>query len=205
MLFTGLTQGLDALRLRPWGMAAMYLIFPIQTVVCAGVLAFFWRDYGLERPRAAWVAGVIGVLAAALWVSPQEVFHYAPRLDGFNPGMFAGGIYWAVLAMRLVRLVAVVPALEEVFWRGFLLRYLIDEDFDTVPFGKYARMANIIVAVGFMLEHSPVDWLAALATGVLYNLVAFRTRSLGSCILAHAITNALLGAFILATRQWGFW
>jgi hypothetical protein len=40
---------------------------------------------------------------------------------------------------------------------------------------------------------------------VLYNLVAFRTRSLGSCILAHAVTNALLGAFILATRQWGFW
>src|SRR5271154_1637367 len=75
MLFTGLTQGMDALHLRPWGMAAMYLIFPLQTVVCAGVLAYFWRDYGLKRPRVAWVAVVIGVLAAALWVSPQEVFH----------------------------------------------------------------------------------------------------------------------------------
>jgi hypothetical protein len=56
-----------------------------------------------------------------------------------------------------------------------------------------------------MLEHSLHDWPAALATGLLYNMVAYRSRTLSSCILAHAITNALLGTFIMLTAQWGFW
>ncbi len=107
--------------------------------------------------------------------------------------------------MRFLRLVIVVPLLEEIFWRAFLLRYLINEQFDTVPFGTYGLAANALVALGFMFEHAWPDWPAALATGLLYNAVAFRTRSLSSCVLAHALTNALLGAFIVLTHQWGFW
>ncbi len=107
--------------------------------------------------------------------------------------------------MRFLRLVAVVPALEEIFWRGFLLRYFIKEDFDAVPFGTYTRWSNVLVAIGFMLEHQMPDWPAALAAGFLYNITAYRTRSLPACILAHAVTNALLGAYIMTTRQWGFW
>ena len=56
-----------------------------------------------------------------------------------------------------------------------------------------------------MLEHQPADYPAALLTGALFNWIAIRTRSLSSCILAHAITNLLLGFYIMATRQWGFW
>jgi CAAX prenyl protease-like protein len=142
-----------------------------------------------------------------LWVSPQVLFHQPARLEGFDPALFAGQppFYWAELGLRFLRLVIVVPLLEEIFWRGFLLRFLINEQFDAVPFGAYTHVANAVVAIGFMLEHSPQDRAAALATGLLYNGVAFRTRSLSSCVLAHALTNALLGAFIMATHQWGFW
>ena len=107
--------------------------------------------------------------------------------------------------MRFLRLIIVVPAIEEIFWRGFLLRAFIKRDFETVPFGTYAPMANAVVAIGFMLEHSAPDWPAALVTGLLYNFIACRTRSLSSCILSHAITNALLGTYIIITHQWGFW
>jgi CAAX prenyl protease-like protein len=171
------------------------------------VLAWFWRDYRLRMPGTAWLAVGIGALVFALWVSPQAVFHQPARLDGFNPGVFAGRpvLYWGEVALRFLRLALVVPALEEIFWRGFLLRYLINEEFEAVPFGTYARLANGLVAIGFMLEHSMPDWPAALATGLLYNWIAYRTRSLSSCILAHAITNALLGVYIMMTRQWGFW
>jgi CAAX prenyl protease-like protein len=207
MLFTALAGLLDSAHILPGGVAAKYLLFPFQTVVCAGVLAWFWREYRLRLPRKAWLAALVAVLVFANWVSPQALFHQAPRLQGFDPGLFAGrpALYWAELALRFLRLVAVVPALEEIFWRGLLLRYLINEEFDAVPFGTYTRLSNAVVAIGFMLEHSTPDWPAALATGVLYNFVAYRTRSLSSCILAHAITNALLGVYIMMTRQWGFW
>jgi CAAX prenyl protease-like protein len=210
MLFVALAQGLDKTRLLPadfGAAAAIYLVYPLQTLACAAMLACFWRQYALEAPREAWLASTIALLAFALWVSPQVLFHLSPRLAGFDPGVFSAyrGIYWASLVVRFLRLIVVVPLLEEIFWRGFLLRYLISEDFDKVPFGAYSLTANAVVAAGFMLEHSPRDWPAALATGLLYNFIAFRTKSLSSCVLAHALTNALLGAFIVATRQWGFW
>jgi len=207
MLFLASSRCLDGTHVLPGGVGAIYLLFPLQTVVCAGVLAWFWRDYRLRMPGMAWLAVGIGALVFALWVSPQAVFHQPARLDGFNPGVFAGRpvLYWGEVALRFLRLALVVPALEEIFWRGFLLRFLINEEFEAVPFGTYARLANGLVAIGFMLEHSMPDWPAALATGLLYNWVAYRTRSLSSCILAHAITNALLGVYIMMTRQWGFW
>ena len=98
-----------------------------------------------------------------------------------------------------------VPFVEEIFWRGFLLRYLIREDFESVPFGTFSWRSFALVTVFFALEHQPADYPAALLTGALYNWIAIRTRSLSSCILAHAITNLLLGVYIMATRQWGFW
>jgi uncharacterized protein len=62
-----------------------------------------------------------------------------------------------------------------------------------------------VVTVGFMLVHSTADWPAALLTGALYNWVAYRTKSLAACVLAHAFTNLLPGVWIMNTRQWGFW
>ena len=102
-------------------------------------------------------------------------------------------------------LLVVVPLVEEIFWRGFLLRLLIDEDFERVPFGTFSWFSFSIVTLGFALSHSPADWPAALVTGALYNAVAYRTKSLSSCILTHAVTNLLLGLWIMKTGQWGFW
>lgn len=207
MLFIGLSELADWAHLLPGGMAAKYIFFPLQTAVCAGVLAHFWGEYRLRMPRKAWLAVLIAVLVFALWVSPQAVFHRPARLDGFDPAVFAAqpGLYWGELAMRFLRLVVVVPALEEIFWRGFLMRFLINKEFEAVPFGTCTPMANAVVALGFMFEHSMPDWPAGLLAGLLYNAVACRTRSLSSCILAHAITNVLLGGYIMMTRQWGFW
>ena len=113
--------------------------------------------------------------------------------------------YWGTLVFRLLRIAVVVPFVEEIFWRGFLLRYLIKDDFASVPFGTFSWLSFGVVTVFFTLEHQPVDYPAAFVTGILFNWVAIHTRSLSSCILAHAITNLLLSFYILATRQWGFW
>jgi CAAX prenyl protease-like protein len=207
ILFLGLSQALDKAGIQPGGLPDMYLVFPLQTLACAALLARFWPAYALSAPRKPWLPAAIGILAFAIWVSPQLLLHQSPRLTGFDPNVLASRptLYWSEMAARFLRLVIVVPLLEEIFWRGFLLRYFIDEQFETVPFGTYAHIANALVAAGFMFEHSRPDWPAALATGLLYNSVAFRTRSLSSCVLAHALTNALLGAFIMITHQWGFW
>ena len=86
-----------------------------------------------------------------------------------------------------------------------MLRYFINEKFYAVPVGAFSWLSFAVVTVGFGFAHSRADWIAALITGALYNCVAYRTKSLTSCILAHAVTNLLLGLWIMKTRQWGFW
>jgi len=187
--------------------APRYWVFPLQTFVCAAFLLHGWRAYELGAPRQPAVPIGIGILVFVLWIAPQQWLGFAPRLDGFDPAFFgADGWKYAVnLGFRFLRLAVIVPLVEEIFWRGFLLRYLIREDFTRVPVGEFSWLSFGVVTAGFVFEHSPPDWPAAFLTGVLYNLVAYRTRSLSACVLAHALTNAVLGIYILRTGQWGFW
>ena len=152
-------------------------------------------------------AVAVGIAAFGIWIAPQLVFQMPPRLDGFDPAFFGsdGWPYWMNLILRLARMVVVVPLVEEIFWRGFLLRYLVKDDFRSVPFGTFTWTSFLITTFAFCLEHRPADWPAAIITGALYNLTAYRTRSLAACVVAHAVTNMALGFYILHTRQWGFW
>lgn len=184
-----------------------YLIFPLQSVVCGAVLIHYWKEYDFG-PLRPWHWGALsGVLVLFLWISPQLVFGVEPRTDGFDPTLFGedGAVYWLIVLARFLRLVIIVPLAEEIFWRGFLMRYLINHDFTRVPFGTYRPLSFFVVAIFFTLEHTPPDWAAAFVTGVLWNFLAVRTKSLFACVLAHAVTNLGLGLYIMATRQWGFW
>jgi CAAX prenyl protease-like protein len=188
-----------------WPLATTrYWLYPLQTILCGALLWHYRRFYEWRR-HGFLFAGVIGLAVFLIWIAPQ-FFHAAPRLDGFDPWFFSSSLNNAAsLSLRLLRLVVIVPLLEEIFWRGFLLRWLIDQDFTRVPFGTFGWRAFIITTLGFCLEHQVVDWPAALAAGALYNWVAFRTRNLAACVFAHALTNLLLGLYVLRTGQWGFW
>jgi CAAX prenyl protease-like protein len=190
-----------------WLASPEYWIYPAQSLICGALLIWFWREYELRAPRKTLLAISVGLVVFALWIAPQQLFHFPPRLAGFDPEVFAGqpALYWSTILFRFLRLVIVVPLVEEIFWRGFLLRYLINEKFTAIPIGSFSWLSFAVVTFGFGLAHSPADWIAALLTGALYNLVAYRTRSLTSCVVAHAVTNLLLGIWIMATRQWGFW
>jgi uncharacterized protein len=183
-----------------------FWIYPIQTLLCAALLIWFHREYEVAPPRRLGFAVLVGVVVFVLWISPQAFLGAAPRAAGFNPDLIGtAGAYWPELILRFVRLVAVVPFIEEIFWRGFLLRFFIDDNFDRVRFGTFSWPSFTIVTLGFALSHSPADWIAALFAGALYNAVGYRTKSLSACIFAHALTNLLLGLWIMQTKQWGFW
>jgi CAAX prenyl protease-like protein len=184
----------------------MYWIYPIQTAVSAGALLWFRDAYDFSGTTTLklLVGLAAGLLVFGIWVAPQELFHRAVRTEGFDPSIVPGLMPW-MLAARFMRLVIVVPLVEEIFWRGFLLRYLVREDFTAIPFGSCSRFSFWAVVVAFTAVHAPADWPAAFVTGILFNLVAVRTRSLAACVTAHAVANLALGLYICATKQWGFW
>lgn len=182
-------------------------IYPTQTIICGALLLWLWREYELRVARRIILAAGIAVLIFVIWISPQALFGFGPRLEGFDPQLVSGNAaaYLVTVILRFLRLVVIVPLIEEIFWRGFLLRYFVREEFWTVPIGTFSWLSFTIVTLGFGLAHPQADWVAGLIAGALFNGVAYWTKSLASCVFCHAVTNLLLGLWIMKTGQWGFW
>jgi CAAX prenyl protease-like protein len=190
-----------------WLDSPEYWIYPAQTILCGALLLWFWREYEFRPPGQIAFSAAMALLVCAIWIAPQQFLGFPARLLGFNPEIFSGqrAAFWATIVFRFLRLVVIVPLVEEIFWRGFLLRYFVSEKFQAVPFGMFSWLSFAVVTLGFGFAHARADWIAALLAGALYNCVAYRTKSLASCVLAHALTNLLLGLWIMKTSQWGFW
>ena len=203
-----------------WLAEPQYWVYPLQTIVCGALLIWWWRQYefnlgpGPVRRATYILLGIIaGILALLVWIAPQEVFNAERRVGGFDLWFFGGGTAFKVnLWFRILRLVIVVPLLEEIFWRGFLMRHLIRDPFHTIPFGTFSWPSFAWVTLFFGFAHwgeriwpPGQDFWTAIITSILYNLLAVFTRSLGACVIAHAMTNLLLGFYIFKTQQWGFW
>ena len=207
VVLLAVAAGLKKIDHRFWFASSEYWIYPLQTILGGSLLIWFRREYDFDRLRNVLFAILVGALVFVVWISPQQFFAFGARRDGFNPDVFAhqSFLYWSTIILRFLRLVVVVPFIEEIFWRGFLLRFLIDENFEHVRFGAFSWVSFIVVSLLFGFSHSTHDWVAAMVTGAIYNGVAYRTKSLRSCVLTHAVTNLLLGLWIMKTKQWGFW
>lgn len=185
-------------------------IYPIKTLVVVAALLFYWRQYdelpwppNLSLPSLA-LAVVTGVFVYLAWVRMDWSWAMqGERSTGYNPFIQEGGIGYVLAAFRLVGAAIVVPIMEELFWRSFLMRYLITSQFETVRLGTVAPLSFGLVVVLFGVEHNL--WLAGMMAGAAYGLLLARTRNLWTCIIAHGITNVALGIHVLLTHEWHWW
>jgi CAAX prenyl protease-like protein len=187
--------------------------FPLRVVVLAAVLWGSSRrviDFRVRRPLGTLLMG-IGVFV--VWIAP-DVLIPGYRSHWLFQNAITGELgssidatlrdSWVVLLFRAIRAIVLVAIIEELFWRGWLMRWLISPDFQQVPLGAYTLSSMLITAVLFASEHGPY-WDVGLAAGLLYNWWMVRTKSLGDCIAAHALTNACLSAYVIATGKWEYW
>jgi CAAX prenyl protease-like protein len=155
----------------------------------------------------------IGVLVFLIWIGPDLIspnYRHHWLFENAVMGQPHGSLSSiaqaqpAVLFFRSVRAVVIVPIVEELFWRGWLMRWLISPRFDQVALGTWSAQSFWIVAVLFASEHGSY-WDVGLAAGIVYNWWMLRTKSLGDLILAHAVTNGCLCAYVIAYGKWEYW
>lgn len=187
-----------------------YILYPAKTLIVAATLVAFSSRYSevklkdLRRLSPTLLSFASGLLIFVLWINLDFFFSVEGGPSGFNPNVLdSSSLRWGLIAIRLSGAVVVVPIMEELFWRSFLIRYIINSDFETVPIGRFSWSSFLISSVLFGLEHNLL--IAGIMAGVGYNLLLYRTRSIVQCILAHAITNLALGVYVLYSGQWYFW
>jgi len=187
-------------------------LYPVRFLIVTSLIGALSWPYLSFRPSAPSASMAIGVAVFVIWVAPDVLFGYRHHwlFENSITGSAASSLaphLKANLGFVLLRSVSsaiMIPILEELFWRGWMMRWLIDSDFLTVPLGKYVPSAFWIVALLFASEHGPY-WEVGLAAGIVYNWWIVRTRNLADCILAHAVTNAVLSAYVVVTGQWQYW
>lgn len=193
----------------PW-----FYSFKILAVL--GLCVIFRKHYPEWSSRHMVLGILAGAIGIALWIGLSELrleaqiqaylpAWLAPKRVGYDPFTTLGNpaAQWSFIASRLLGLAIVVPLMEEIFWRGFLLRYLVAENFEEVPTGRYTRFSFVVVTLLFTAAHT--EWLAAFVWGAGINLLLYRTQNLWACVVAHMTSNLLLGIYVLATGTWYLW
>lgn len=186
----------------PIAYAAKVVVVAVVAWLCRST----WHDLSpWPGPRVLLASFAAGLLVTALWVGLDP---YYPRFSWlgtrseFDPMGLPTAGRATFLVARAFGLVLLVPLIEELFWRSFLMRWVIDSEFTRVPIGRVTPLAAGATAGLFALAHP--EWLPALLTGLLWAGLLGWTRSVSACLVSHVTANLALGAYVLATGEWRF-
>ncbi len=207
--------GLLALsRIVPVSALTMQAGFVVSMVAVIAVVARAAPDLRVGFRVRNWLGStLLGVFVFVVWIGPDQMlpgYRHHWLFENALMGTVAAGLsaeshdQAAVLCLRAFRAVAIVPLVEELFWRSWLMRWIISDNFLSVPPGTWSARSFWIVAVLFASEHGSY-WDVGLAAGVLYNWWMVRTKSLADVVVAHAVTNACLSAYVVLAGKWEYW
>jgi CAAX prenyl protease-like protein len=193
--------------------------YTLQTVVSLVALLVLkpWQYYPAMNIRLLPLSVLVGAGVAIVWILPESgwiqqfprihesyVRYFIRGSDSGNGQLFAPEqCGWAYALMRLGGSALVIAVIEEYFWRGFFMRWLVNLNFLSVKPGTVGRGLFLIASLAFGFEHS--RWLVGLVAGLAYGLLYCRKGDIMAAAAAHVTTNLLLGLYVLATASYQFW
>jgi uncharacterized protein len=181
----------------------------LRPFIVAVVLAALWRHYEElhELPRIPWRYWILGIALGlgvfAAWIVLDHGWMVIGTPRGYAPLAKDGRVDVTLALLRAAGFALIVPVMEELFWRSFLLRRIDAQDFLRKDPRTATLAAFALSSALFASEHS--FWLAGLVAGAAYNVCFMRSRNLWVSILSHAITNGTLALYVLATHRWHAW
>lgn len=194
----------------PWYQRAPeMLIYPLQVVGCAAYIWYIRKGIRWSASLKSCLLGVFaGVVGIAAWLTPYTA-GWIPNEGGFEPELIFGENAAAIVieyVFRFARAALIVPIVEELFWRGYLMRWCINRDFpQNVPLGQGSWLSYIVVTAAFMFAHNPVDYAGAFVYGSVAYLLVVRTKCLLPVILMHAVANLIMGVCAISLDMPQLW
>lgn len=190
-----------------FGEASRYWFYLAKTMAGVWLIWEMWPFVSEMRWAISWEAILVGIGVVVLWVGLDpfypKLFHAAAT---GNPNETFGehsALAWFFIGVHILGMTFVVPPLEEVLYRSFLYRYIASQNFLTVPLNRFLPLPFWATALAFGFSHN--EWLAGVLCGAAYQWLVLRKNRLGDAMTAHAITNFLLGIWIVYRGAWNFW
>ena len=190
--------------------------YPLRFFAAAFAILYLLPELKKLDWRFGWVAPAAGAAVFLLWIAPAWlarmgwVHSSATSLTGLSLGALSPAARWSWIGFRVAAAVITVPIAEELAFRGYLARRLMDREFDRVSFSGLTPLAIAISSAVFGLEHMKdlFDWqhmiLGTLA-GVAFAAVLRWRGRMGDAAVAHAVCNLLLAAWVLGLGDWAQW
>ena len=193
-----------------WQQAPEMLLYPLQTLVCGWWLWHVRKEMQWDWATTPCLLAIpFGLIGIGLWMIPYFAGWIPDEGNGFMPEkVFGAGsaLTAAEYAMRFARAAVIVPFVEELFWRGFLMRWCVIRDFpQTVAIGTHSWLAYGLTTAAFMLIHNPVDWAGAFIYGSLTYLLVIKTKRITPAIVMHAVANAVMGICAMSCNLPHLW
>jgi len=183
-------------------------LYGLKVALVTAALLYYRRHYvelarALPSVKGMVLALAAGVLVLVLWVWLDAGWMRIGQSAGFDPRGADGQIQWPLVAIRIAGAALVVPVMEELFWRSFLMRWIDQPDFLALPPGLIRLRGFVVAVILFGVEHDL--WLAGIVAGIVYSLLYMRSGNLWMPVLAHGVTNGLLGLWVIFTGDWSYW
>lgn len=184
-------------------------VYALQAAAPLVAMLAFARSYRelavAPGSMAALFASVaVGIGVFLLWVAPMPPWMVVGSASAsFHPVATDGTLKWDLIVVRSFGAVLVVPLMEELFWRSFLMRWIDRREFLALAPDRTSWQGVLASTTVFALAHNL--WAAGLTAGFAYALLYRRTGNLWFAILAHATTNALLAGWVVYHRAWEYW
>ncbi len=197
----------------------VFWLYALRTFGALAVSLVCWKYWPPLGKVHILPAIAFGVAVAFMWVKVHELFasqtwypytqilgRDAPAEQQFNcyTQLGTGIALWFFLIVRIGGASIVVPIVEEIFWRGFVLRVLVDWwRFDRVPLATFTLRSFLICSLLSAAEH-PM-WEVGILCWMVYNLLFYWKKSLLFLIVTHGITNFVLYTYVVWSQKWVFW
>lgn len=195
--------------LASWDTVLLLWLYPLRIAIVLAALLYAWPAYRELKGQAFANVGEVllaigvGIIVYLAWVRMEWSWAMQGEASGYDPFQAGSSAGLVLIVVRVFGAVVVVPIMEELFWRSWLIRYLVSPQFTSVRLGTFTLLSWGATVVLFGLEHHL--WLAGMMAGLVYTLLLYKTQRLWPCILAHAVTNLMLAVHVLMTGAWRWW
>ncbi len=166
--------------------------YPLRAVLMAAAVLLFRKVYRAEIQTVDAVPLIAGALVAVVWLVVKAGGSALTAADILGPVSQGAVILWVFF--RIIGTVLLVPFIEEMFFRGYLLHRL---NFGGLA-GKGTALALSSALFGAL--HANI-WLAS-ASGLIFGLLALRRGRVFDAVVAHSTANSLIAAWALWAGDW---